>query len=268
MIIAPPGRVFVGADYSQLEMRIMAALSGDPELIRRCAEADENDKYNPERDPHAFVAAMTFGDTYVEAYHAYRADTTNKKAFERVDALRTVIKRTVYGLNYGSGAKTVLDALLDGGYEGPPLKLSMIERVIQTYFRLFQGVPVWRERVLREAAESRAIYSPILKRHRIFPLGDIDATVAYNFPIQSGAADIMNLRLAELAPLVPLVDPSAMLIAQVHDAIYIECAKDKAVEMAQLVTETLSVEWSIAEGAPSMPFPASAQISDNWKEAA
>ena len=51
--------------------------------------------------------------------------------------------------------------------------------------------------------------SPILGRHRVFPLGDVDATVVYNYPIQSGAADIMSSQLLVLADALPQVDPTA-----------------------------------------------------------
>ncbi len=265
MIIAPKGRKIVGADYSQLEMRIMAAMSGDENLIRICAEADESDKLNPACDPHAFMAGEVFGSAYTDAFAKSKSD---KDAYERCKALRDIVKRTVYGLNYGSGAQTVLNAIYDGGYEGPPLTLNIIQRVIRTYFGLFPGVVTWREKTLQEAMRDEKIVSPILRRHRIFPLGDVEATVAYNFPIQAGAADIMNLRAWEVYIGLKAIDPTAFLIAQVHDAIYAECAEDKAQAVADFIAKTLTVSWSLVDGAPEMPFVASAAISDNWKEAA
>ena len=259
-VIAPPGRKIVGADYSQLEMRLLAALCGDAELIRRCAEADEGDKLNPERDPHAYVASLTFGRTYTEAYRT--------GDYKTCDQLRTVAKRVVYGLNYGAGAATVLEAIMDSGYDGPPLSIRIIEAVTETYFGAFAGVPTWRRNALREAAADWAVRSPIIGRHRIFPLGQIDATVVYNYPIQSGAADIMSMRLRVLNRDLDQADPSAFLIAQVHDAIYVECAEERAVDVARCIEESLTVELSLIPDAPSMPFVATAAISDNWKDAA
>lgn len=260
VVVAPPGRKIVGADYSQLEMRIMASLSGDAELIRRCAEADESDKLNPEKDPHAYTASLAFGRTYVDAYQ--RGDLA------RCDALRTVAKRVVYGLNYGAGPATVLAAIYDGGYEGPPLSIALIERVTGAYFNAFPKVPTWRQAQLRLAATTQRVQSPIVNRHRVFPLGDVDATVVYNYPIQSGAADIMSTRLLILHAELPKVDPTALLIAQVHDAIYVECDEAQADAVARCIERSLSVELSLAPGAPAMPYLASAAISDNWKDAA
>lgn len=266
MVIAPKGRIFVGADYSQLELRIMAAMSGDENLIRRCAEADEGDKLNPDKDPHAYMAAKTFGKSYWDAFEVSK--TGDVDAVGKCKLLREITKTTVYGLNYGSGAQTVLDGIYDRGYDGPPISVNVINQVISTYFSEFPGVPTWREETLRRAQRDKKITSPVLGRHRIFPLGKVEATVAYNFPIQSGAADIMNLRLWELYKGLQDVDPTAVLIAQVHDAAYVECAEDKAQDVARFVEDTLTVEWSLAEGAPVMPFVASAAISKNWKEAA
>lgn len=265
MVLAPFGRRIVGADYSQLELRIMAAMSGDPNLIRRCAEADESDKLNPDKDPHAYMAERVFGSSYRDAYNQSAND---KDGSDRCKVLRDIVKRTVYGLNYGSGAQTVLDAIYDGGYEGPPITLNIIKRVIDTYFTEFPGVPSWRDNILRVATQERRITSPILGRHRIFPLGQVEATVAYNFPIQAGAADIMNLRVWEVYRGLKDIDPTAVLIAQVHDAIYAECDEARANEVARFIEETLTVEWSLVAGAPKMPFVASAAISENWKEAA
>ena len=259
-IVAPKGRKIVGADFSQLEMRIMASLSGDPELIRRCASADENDKFNSEKDPHAYVAALTFGDAYRDAY-------ANGDA-ELFTALRTIAKRVVYGLNYGAGAMTILESIYDGGYDGPPLTKRLIERVINIYFREFPGVPTWRSNQLAKVNATRAVYSPIIGRHRIFPLGDADATIVYNYPIQSGAADIMSTRLLVLEAALPRVDPSAVFIAQVHDAIYVECDAQRALDVATCVEATLSIELALTPDAVPMPYPASAQISDNWADAA
>jgi DNA polymerase I-like protein with 3'-5' exonuclease and polymerase domains len=260
IVTAPRGRKIVGADYSQLEMRIMASLSGDPELIRRCAEADESDKLNPECDPHAYVASLAFGKTYRDAFAA-----KDKKTCDR---LRNVAKRVVYGLNYGAGAATVLAAIYDGGYQGPPLSVQLIERVTQTYFAAFPGVPKWREAQLAFAQAERKVQSPILGRHRIFPLGEVDATVAWNYPIQSGAADIMGTSLLVLRRELPHADPSAFLIAQVHDAVYVECDEARASEVARVVEESLSVDLALVPGAPTMPYVASASVADNWKDAA
>ena len=256
-IVAPPGRVIVGADYAQLEMRIMASLSGDSELIRRCMEADESDKLNPEKDPHSYVARLAFGAAFTSA------DKNQRKA------LRDVAKRVVYGLNYGAGAQTILAAIYDGGYEGPPLTVRLIEAVIAAYFKGFPGVPTWRDNQIRSANLVREVRSPLIGRYREFPLGDLDSTVACNFPIQSGASDIMNTRLGVLdRSQLRVVDPTAEFIAQVHDAIYIEVDERKVHLIEPIVAESLSVTLALVEGAKPMDYIATPSHARSWDKAA
>jgi len=257
-VVAPPGRKLVGADYAQLEMRIMAALSADAELIRRCAEADESDKLNPDKDPHAYVAHMTFGNDYLTRLRA--AD-----GHKQCKQLRDLAKRVVYGLNYGAGERTVLESVFAGGYEGR-LDIGTVRAVKEAYFRAFPGVLQWRQAQVTHAVADGAVRSPVLGRHRVFPLSRVETTVAYNYPIQSGAADIMNQRLLVLADALPQVDPSAMLIAQVHDAIYVECDEAAADAVARCVEESLAVELSLSPGGAAMPFVAWAAIGDTWKD--
>lgn len=255
-IVAPPGRVIVGADYAQLEMRIMANLSGDPELIRRCMEADESDKLNPEKDPHSYVAAMTFGSVFLNGDKRVRK------------ALRDVAKRVVYGLNYGAGIPTIIAAIYDGGYEGPPLTTRLIEATIAAYFRAFQGVPRWRDEQVRLCTTAREVRSPIIGRRRHAPLGDMSVTVMYNYPIQSGAADVMNTRLLVLDGRLRDADPSAVFIAQVHDAIYIECDEDRVDQVEAVVGDSLTVSTTLRPGAPNMLYLATPSHAQTWDKAA
>lgn len=251
LVTAPPGRKLVGADYAQLELRVMADLSGDEALIRRLINADEARKLEPEYDPHSYMAWRTFGDAFLNA-------TKEKKK-----ALRDVVKRVVYGLNYGAGAQTVLDAILNGGYDGPPITLQMINLVIATYFKEFPGVLRWRESAVVRARDTQEVRSALLRSRRLFPLGDVDVTVCYNHPIQASAANVMNTRLLVLDRQLKHVDPTAEFFAQVHDAIYVECAEDRAQAVAKVVSEALTCELSLS-GGPKMLYAASADIADSW----
>lgn len=274
-VVAGPGRRLVGADYGQVELRVVASLSGDAELIRRCANAVESRKLEPDYDPHSYVASLAFGTAYTDLllkdpahYKAGAGQAACRCQTCTRSAIRTIVKRVVYGLNYGAGAKTILEAIYDGGYEGPPIKLATIERTIHTYFRAFPGVPRWRDATLKKAERDFAIYSPLLGRHRIFPLGQVDATVAWNYPIQSGAADIINMRMKILYKALPLIDPTAGIIAQVHDAIYVECAEEHVEAVKRCVAESLSVTLALVEGAAPMPYEAVAHDGQSWLEVA
>lgn len=268
-IVSGPGRLLVGADEDQLELRVMAALCGDVNLIERCLGADGNRKLEPECDPHSYVASIAFGEAFTELdlndpNHdkldpRCRCETCQRKA------LRDICKRVIYGLNYGAGDATVLDAIYNGGYDGPPISLQMIAIVRTAIFTAFPAVVVWRERMLREAHEKQAIFSPLLGRKRHFPLGDILPTEVFNFPIQSGGADIVNARGTIIFHGINKVDPTAKYIAQVHDAIYYEIDAKKDKQVCDYVTKTMTWETPLYKGGPSMIFSAKADSGTNWK---
>jgi len=253
IVEAPPGRTIVGADESQLELRVMAALCGDPELIRRCLEADEHDKLNPDRDPHSYVASVSFGAAFMAG------DPTRRKA------LRDLAKTVIYAINYGAGAAKILDSIQSNPrYEGPPVRLDVVQRIIATIFQVFPKIPVWREAQLRSAEKDGEVRSALHGRRRVYPLGDVDATVAWNFPIQATAADIVNDSLISFYKKLPTVDPSAFVIAQVHDAIYVECDERLADPVGKLLEQCMTHEISLVDGAPAMRFEAAAKADRNW----
>lgn len=255
MVVAPAGRVLVGADYAQLELRIMAALAGDATLIQRCAEADENDKLNPARDPHAFVASLAFRAVYE------RAQKDERKA------LRDVAKRVVYGMLYGAGAGTIAESIAsDETYSGPPVTPASVQTIMDAYFRGFPRVREYRNRAVATAARQGAVYSPLLRRRRIYPVGAVPVTVALNYPIQSGAADIVNAAVVRLLEALPGVDPTAGLIAQVHDALYIEADAARADEVARLLEQAMTTELRVVPGAPPMPIIATAKVGRSWAD--
>lgn len=254
---APPGYVIVGADYSQLELRIMAALCGDPELIRRCRDADEGRKLEPEWDPHSFVASHFFKESFLDL------DLNDPDEKKRRKALREVVKSCIYGLNYGAGARTVLEAIYKKGYEGMPLNLQIVQQAIEVIFELFPGIPSWREETLRRTLKKEEVRSALLGRWRQFPWGEVEAPTAWNYPIQSTAADIINLRLLVLADRLRAF-PTARIMAQVHDALYVLCREEDADKVAHIVTDSMSVELQLVPGAPVMPFGASAKYDKTW----
>lgn len=269
-VVAPPGRKLVGADYDQLELRGIAWLSQDEGLIDKCLNAIDSRKLEPEHDPHSFVAQLAFGTGYTKLLlkdPKHDADNHRCKCQKcQRKSLRDIVKRVIYGMNYGAGDATVLAAIYDGGYEGPIITLDMIAAVRRAVFRAFPKLLKWRERQVQLAEATGELRSPLYDRRRIFPLGEVPVTECYNFPIQSLGADIMNAQLIVLAERLPQVDPSAFIIAQIHDAIYIEAAEDKAEAVAKLLQETLTVE--LERDGIVMPFTAASAISDNWKEAA
>lgn len=253
-VTAPPGRAIVGADYDQLELRVMACISGDRALVDRVERADPNDKLNPDKDPHAFIASTAFGRAFQDA------EKNTKKA------LRDVAKRVVYGLAYGAGAETVLRAIEDSDYDGPPLTVSIVSSVIQTFFTLFSDVAAWRTEQVRRVHRDREVRSCVLGRRRVFPLGEVEPTVAVNYPIQATASDVVDLALLDILEGLPDVDPTAFVFALVHDAVYLECDEGRADAVAELLNERLPTELQV-QGGPKVVLTASAAVAKRWDQA-
>jgi len=127
-------------------------------------------------------------------------------------------------------------------------------------------VPTWRDKTFRDAQANREVRSPLYGRRRIFPLGDVEASVVYNYPIQSGGADVMAFGLARLRKALPLIDPTAVIIAQIHDAVYVECDETKAEAVAKCVEDSLTCEFAFTPGGTPMKYVATAAIGTNLAE--
>lgn len=269
MFKVAPGRKIVAADYDQLELRTLAMLCGDPLLVEKCMTADDKRKLEPDFDPHSFVASNVFKQYTRLALKdpAHNPDPKIKCKCETCHRknLRDICKRVIYGLNYGAGEATVLEAIYNGGYYGPPISIADIRVVKEVLFKLFPGILTWRERMVREAEDTRELCDVIGGRRREFPLGEVPATEIANYPIQASSAGIVNERCILLYNESKRIDPSSMYIAQVHDAVYYEVAEDKAAEFADAMTRLLTCEKS-HEGSAPMLFSASASIADNMRD--
>lgn len=273
LVAAPPGRKLVGADLSQAELRVLGALSGDEALIDKCVNADERRKLEPEWDPHSFVCEFAFGDAYLSADIGTWDEVTESyvggdpRAKEIRKKLRDVEKRVIYGSFYGAGVATIRESIMsDETYDGPPLSHEDVEKILHAITEAYTRVPVWRQRTYKEASRTGYVWDALIGRRREFPLRKVDPTIAYNFAMQSTVGSMINMSLWELRQRLPAIDSSASIFAQVHDAIYIECDEDKSPLVAELLEQCMSCKLRLVEGAPYMPFPATAKIGDTWQE--
>lgn len=254
-LAVPPGWVLVGADQAQLEMRIMAALAGDHTMINMLLAADESDKLNPAKDPHSLVASIAFGQIFENGDKVVRK------------GLRDLSKTIYYGLGYGAQSNKLVETiLLDDSYQGPRPTLDMVQRVMRGILKAFPGIGGYQRKAVENARETREVRSALLGRRRLFPLGEIEATVALNFPIQSLAADIMNTGMAILHKRLYREFPTAAIVAQIHDAIYIECKEAHAEKVGKLLEECMYQEHSFVDGAPAMKFLATAKSGQNFAD--
>ena len=229
--------LLMSADYSQIEMRVMAALSGDPDLIAAFSSGE---------DLHRTIAAMVF-----------------QIPVEDVDAsLRSRIKATSYGLAYGLsefGLSTQLD-----------ISVGEARELRNRYFERFGGVQRFLRSLVDEARQ-RGYTETIMGRRRYLPElistnGRIRAEAeraALNAPIQGSAADIMKLAMIDVDRALRDAALRSRILLQVHDELILEVVADEVETVRELVVDRmthavdLGVELDVAVG-----------IGTSWKDAA
>lgn len=212
--IAPPGHVLMAADYSQIELRIMAHLSGDEGLLRAFAE---------DRDVHQATAAEVFGV-------ALEAVTSDQ---------RRSAKAINFGLIYGMSAFGLARQLgIDRG---------SAQRYVETYFQRYPGVKRYmdetRERARRdgfvETVFGRRLYLPDIRASNK-SLQQYAERSAINAPMQGTAADIIKRAMIEVDAWIRREAPPAQLIMQVHDELVLEVRADAVDDVAARVRSYMS----------------------------
>jgi DNA polymerase-1 len=238
---ARAGYVLVIFDKKQLEMRVAAYVSGDKAMIAAC-EAE---------DMHAANAAVLFGAAFVEG----DAETRS--------ALRSLTKNAGFAVCYLAGAATVHTRAVASGVD---VKLRQVEALIEKLQRGFAHYYRFQAEELLKIIASGYVYSPILRRRRW--LGHTpEPPEAANHPIQSGAADIMNLGLPKLVTAVKFASPKTRPVAQVHDSLVFEVPERDEDKVKELCLEAADEEITICTSGESLKarFPIDLEVSERWK---
>jgi DNA polymerase-1 len=192
--VAPPGHKIVSADYSQIELRVLAHLAKDPELV---------DAFEKGTDVHLRTAALIFGKP--------EADVTADE--------RRAAKTINFGVIYGMGESALAKQL------GIPREQAA--RFIASYFERYAGIARFMERVVESARQGEAVRS-LLGRRRFLPnlhsanraLRLEAERVARNTPIQGTAADILKLAMVALGK--DAGSSKAHMVLTVHDELVFE----------------------------------------------
>jgi len=234
-------------DYSQIELRVLAAISGDPSMI---------DAYAKGEDLHTLAACMIFGTT-VEEHKALPKDEQKRR--------RTVAKRINFGIAYGIGAPGIQHSLKA---DGVSVTVDEAKGFLDVFYRKFPRVARWIEKV--EASTEDDFYSRSLfgRRRRVEQIRSFDKDVkssakrqAVNHVIQSTAADFtwtsMVLMDQEIALrsgkkrelILPTIDHrdfpvdkrwrDVHLVLQVHDSILADCPLSMAGEVVDMFHRTM-----------------------------
>lgn len=209
-VAASPGHYLIEADYSQIELRIMAGESAEPTLV---------DAYNSGQDVHTATAATIFGI----------------KPEDVTDAQRQAGKTINFSLLYGAGADNVASQLGISKMEA--------EELIARYFQNLNRVGEWIESVKQDARQVRHATTN-LGRVRYFPeIASSEKWIrakkereAVNFKIQGAAADVMKLALVRTSSrLKKYFGPDAKIVSTVHDSAVIEVADHIPIEVLMAV---------------------------------
>ena len=234
--IAPPGHRLVAADYSQIELRIMAHLSGDATLLAAFAE---------DRDVHQATAAEVFG-----------APLTAVTPDQRRSA-----KAINFGLIYGMSAFGLARQLNIGRGEA--------QKYVDLYFERYPGVKRYMEETKQQARDlgfvetlfGRRLYLPEIQS-RNQALRQSAERSAINAPMQGTAADIIKRAMIDVDAWLRASQAPARLIMQVHDELVLEVA-EAAVEP---IVEQLRQHMARA-AALAVPLKVDVGIGLNWDEA-
>ncbi len=228
--------LFLDADYSQIELRIMAHLSGDRNLI----EAFQNDE-----DIHLRTAALSFGLTpeYV------------------TPDLRRQAKVINFGIMYGMSPYGLSEAL--------DISVQEAKEFIENYFHVYPGVKQYIEQTIREAKE-KGYVTTLLGRRRYLP--DINSSnnrvrefaerTAVNTPIQGSAADLIKIAMINIHRRLKQAGMQTKMILQVHDELAFEVPKAELQQAEELITREMERALKL-----SVPIKVEVGVGPNWLEA-
>ena len=234
--IAEQGNTLLAADYSQIELRLMAHFSQDEALIRAFAEG---------QDIHATTAAAV----------------NNIDLDDVTGEMRRAAKIINFGILYGMSAFGLSKQLGVGRHES--------QAFIDAYFDRYPTVRAFMDSTLEKAREQG--YVETLLGHRVY-LPEINAKngmhrayaerTAINAPLQGSAADIIKVAMIRLHKQLKEAFPDARMTLQVHDELVVECPKEQADRVSSLVQQVM-------EGALELHVPLSVDIGQgqSWFEA-
>lgn len=235
MFVPAPGCVLVDADYSQIELRLLAHISGDESM---------QEAFRSGEDFHAVTASHVFGVPLNEV----------------TSSMRRAAKAVNFGIVYGISAFSLSQDL---GVSTEEAKAYM-----DAYFARFPGVKRYMEDVVKKSRET-GYAETIFRRRRTLP--EITASkyatrsfgerVALNMPIQGTAADIIKLAMVKVFKRLKEEGLSSRLIMQVHDELIVECPENEAERVKSLLTQEMEGVCALA-----VPLIAEAHSGKNWLE--
>ena len=236
MFVPKAGCVLVDADYSQIELRVLAHIAEDKTMQEAFCNGT---------DIHTATAAQVFG-----------VDVENVTSLQRRHA-----KAVNFGIVYGISEFSLAEDIGVSRYEA--------REYIDNYLTNYQGVRAYMKKVVADARETgftqtlygRRRYIPELKSSN-FNIRSGAERIALNTPIQGTAADIIKLAMIRVEEALNEAFPEAKLLLQVHDELIVECPEEMAAEVAALVSREMQNVASL-----NVPLTAEAKFGKSWYDA-
>ena len=233
--IAPDGSVLIGADYSQIEIRLLAHLSGDENLISAFVEG---------KDLHRMTASRIF---------AVPEDKVT-------DKLRSAAKRINFGIIYGISPFGLAREL--------GISREEARAYIDRFFAAYPQARAYMDRMVEEATK-KGYAETILGRRRMLPqLSEKNATArnfakrnAVNTPIQGSAADLIKLAMLKLDHLIEEGALKAKMLLQIHDELIFEAREEDAPEAREAIVAEMEGVMDLR-----LPLEVKAKTGRNWSE--
>ena len=235
MFTPKEGCVFVDADYSQIELRILAHMSGDESLIQA---------YKEEQDIHRMTASKVFHIPFDEVTPAQRS---NAKAVN-------------FGIVYGISSFGL----------GQDLNISRkeAESYINQYFATYPGIKDYLDGLVAEAKETGSVTTMYGRKRPVpeisssnFMQRSFGERIAMNSPIQGTAADIMKIAMLRVDRALKEKNLTAGILLQIHDELLIEAPADEAEQVAEILQTEMMAAADL-----KVPLSVEVKTGENWYE--
>ncbi len=233
MFVAKDGHLLVGADYSQIELRVLAHMADEKVM---------QEAYNTDEDIHTITATQVFG----------------VPDFLVTDDMRSRAKTVNFGIIYGQSEFSLAGEL--------KITRKEAKEYIENYFAHYSGVRKYMEETIENAKKDGYVTTVFGRRRYIpelaasnFNLRSFGERVAMNAPIQGTAADIIKIAMVKVQKALSEKCPEAKLILQVHDELICEVPEKDAEKAAQILKEEMENAVKL-----SVPLKADVKVGKSW----
>ena len=231
IFIAGEGKTLVSADYSQIELRLMAHFSADPNML---------DIYNRGGDIHAMTASLVFGVPLEEV----------------TPEMRRKAKAVNFGIIYGISEY--------GLSESVHCSVKEAKKFIESYFASFPKVKEFVDKTVEDAKKSGEVHTLFGRRRKISELSSSNfmtrsfgERAAMNTPLQGSAADIIKIAMISVSE--KLKGTSAKLILQIHDELIVECPDEEVENVKNILVDCMENAAQL-----SVPLTVDVESGKSW----